>query len=397
MIAFGEVAGVEGGGVRVRVPGVAIGSRLRIAVPRGFIGATVTSLCDRFALASAEDSLEGVQAGAPVCVRNAPCRPPLGTAWIGATIEAFGGIALPHAPEPFEREPLDTPFWTGVRAIDGLLTIACGARVGIFGPPGAGKSTLLHAIVRHSQADAVVLALIGERGREAEEWARIAPPHATIVCATGDRSASSRIAAAHAAMAQAHALRSRGLHVLLVVDSLARYANALREAAIANGEPAGRAGYPPGVFAALARYTEVAGAASCGSITALASVLSDGDERDPVSDAARSLLDGHLQLCPKLAAKGHFPAIDVLQSASRTMVSVAGAMHRDDARCVRAALAQLAATADARSLGIGVAGEAAAQAVMAESAIEAFLQQGDAAASVPETLSALSRLADTLR
>jgi len=221
--------------------------------------------------------------------------------------------------------------------------------------------------------------------------------HATIVCATGDRIASSRIAAAHAAMAQANALRSRGLHVLLVVDSLARYANALREVAIANGELAGRAGYPPGVFAALARYTETAGSANGGSITALASVLSDGDERDPVSDAARSLLDGHIQLCPKLAARGHFPAIDVLQSTSRTMTSAAGLGQRSDARCVRAALAQLAATADARSLGIGVAGQVAEQAAQAESAIDAFLQQGDEPAQVPETLSALAGLADTLR
>jgi type III secretion protein N (ATPase) len=316
---------------------------------------------------------------------------------IAKTIGAVAHAVLPDAPSPKDRTPITRPFWTGVRAVDALLTLGCGARIGIFGPPGAGKSTLLHAIVRNADADAVVVGLVGERGREAEEWNRAAPAHATIVCATSDRSASSRVAAAQTAMVQADALRARGLDVLLVLDSLARYSAALRDVALAAGEPTGRAGYPPSVFAAMARFLEVAGTACGGSITLIATVLSDGDERDPVSDAARSLLDGHIQLCAKLAARGLYPAIDLLQSSSRTMTAVTGETHREHAAILRGALGRLAATEDARSLGMEPSDGATRRAAAAEPEIEAFLRQGSEGERPGGTLSALARLADTLR
>lgn len=300
-----------------------------------------------------------------------------------------------RVPRPDERAPVNEPFWTGVRAIDGLLTLGRGARVGIFGSPGAGKSTLIESIVAGTSADAVVIALVGERGREAQRWIERRDVRTTIVCATSDRSACERIRACIVALAHADALRDRGLHVLVVLDSLARVANALRERAIAAGESVGRAGYPPSVFGEMARIVEVAGPTAGGSMTLVATVLNDGDDRDPVSDAARALLDGHLVLSDRLAREGRFPAVDVTASASRTMALVVDDAHVRRAARVRGALAVLERTADARSLGIEPVEASAVIAIAAEERIESFLRQRttvDPAA----TLAALVELADTL-
>lgn len=287
-------------------------------------------------------------------------------------------------------------MWTGVRAIDGLLTIGRGARIGIFGAPGSGKSTLLESIVDGTHADAVVLALVGERGREARYWIARCDARTSIVCATSDRSAGERIACAQVALAQASALRDRGLDVLLVVDSLARLAGALREAAIGRGEPVGRAGYPPSVFSELARLLEVAGALERGSISAVVTVLSDGDDRDPVSDAARSLLDGHIVLTERLARSGRFPAIDVPASASRTMHSVASCAHLAGATNVRTALAALERFEDARALGVDPADRVVRAAIAAEAELERFLRQDKHPFDPVRTVGWLGDLADTL-
>jgi type III secretion protein N (ATPase) len=289
------------------------------------------------------------------------------------------------------------PFWTGVRAIDGLLTIGRGARLGFFGAPGAGKSTLLETIVSGARADALVLALVGERGREAQRWCERIDRRTTLVCATSDRSASERVRAADVAMTQAQHLRDRGMHVVLVVDSLARYVAALREQRVALGEPVGRGGYPPSVWGELARYLERAGNGARGSISVLATVLSDGaDEREPLSDAARSLLDGHIVLSSSLARAGHYPAIDVLESTSRTMGGVISETHRSESDLVRSALALLAQTRDARAVGLATEGDRTLQAaVRAEPAIDAFLRQRDPV-SPQETLRSLRSLAALL-
>jgi FliI/YscN family ATPase len=334
----------------------------------------------------------------------------LGYGALGRALDAAGGALdergavrgtrLPvtrcAAPAPHERRAIDTPFWTGIRAIDGLLTLGRGARVGIFGAPGAGKTTLLETIAAGARGDAVVLGLVGERGREAQAWLERVDRRTTVVCATSDRSAAERVRAADVALAQAIALRRRGLHVVLVLDSLARYAAALREARVALGEPVGRGGYPPGVWAELARYLEGAGNAAAGSITLLATVLSDGgDEREPLSDAARSLLDGHLVLASDLARAGHHPAIDVLASASRTMNAVAGPRHRLDAQAFRAALARLHESKELRALGFaGEEGELG-RAVAAEPAMQAFLRQREPSAP-EETLRSLRSVAALL-
>jgi FliI/YscN family ATPase len=333
----------------------------------------------------------------------------LGTAALGRALDAeanpldgrprVDGIRVclgAPAVSPAQRRAIVEPLWTGVRCIDALLTIGRGARIGLFGAPGAGKSTLLEAIVRGTRADAVVVGLIGERGREAQRWISALDERITVICATGDRPARERIRAAEVFIAQAQALASRGLHVLAVLDSLARYANALREVAVARGESVGRGGYPPSVFTANAQLVERAGAFANGSITMIATVLNDGDDHDPVSENARSLLDGHVQLSPRLAHAGRFPAIDVPASASRTMESVVTPEHGRAASRVRAALALLARCEDARALGLEPADPATAAAIAAEPALEALLRQGPKQAGPLATLEAVHQTADML-
>ncbi len=410
MIAHGTVRSAGNGLLEARLPAAAVGDAVRICSQRGEVAGVITTLKRECALIAAHDTLDGIAAGDTVWCDPAALTMPLGTVVLGRAIDARGAAldAGPHvrgraksvaiqAPPPSQRRAVETPFWTGIRAIDALLTIGRGARIGIFGPPGCGKSTLLHWLMRGAYADAVVVGLVGERGREAEEWMRLCPRYASIICATSDRSAAQRVHAARVAMAQANALRSRGLHVLLILDSLARFAAALREVALASGESVGRGGYPPSVFADLARLVEVPGNVQFGSITLVATVLSDGDDRDPVSEAARALLDGHIALSPKLAHAGRFPAIDLLGSTSRTMSDIVDEAHENDARVVRRAIASLAQTEDARSLGITPADPFALWAMSAEDRIEALLRQAKPAVRPAESLSALAVLADTLR
>ncbi len=337
---------------------------------------------------------------------SVPLRLSLGTCALGRAIDGRGlpldggpqprGRSVevePRPPAPPQRAPIEAPLWTGVRVIDALLTIGRGARVGIFGAPGAGKSTLVESIVAGCDADAIVVALVGERGREAQHWIARQDRRTTVVCATSDRCARERVLAARVAFAHANALRQRGLEVVIVLDSLARFAAALREIGVASGESTGRGGYPPSVFAELARLLEVAGALRDGSITLLATVIHDGDDRDPVSEAARSLLDGHIALSTRLAEAGRFPAVDVLASASRTMDVVATEAHAYDARVVRGALAALARIEDARSLGIADPRGDARAAIAAEHRIEALLRQDREPYDAESTLAQLAETA----
>ena len=222
------------------------------------------------------------------------------------------------------------------------------------------------------------MALTGERGREAQHWIARRNERTTVVCATSDRPAPERVLAAHVAVAHAQALRERGLDVLLVLDSLARFAAASREIAVASGESAGRGGFPPSVFAELARLVEVAGAVRDGSITLIATVLSDGDDRDPVSEAARSILDGHIALSVALAQAGRFPAVDVLGSTSRTMDMVASEPHLRDARALRHTLSLTRSDQRRAQLGYRARGGAARAAIAIESQIGNFLAAGPA-------------------
>jgi flagellum-specific ATP synthase len=236
-------------------------------------------------------------------------------------------IAIPvhrDAPHPFSRDAITEQLYTGVRAIDAFLPLGGGQRMGIFAGAGVGKSTLLGMLCRTSQADVNVIGLIGERGRELNDFVRnsLGPEglqRSVIVTATSDQPAVVRSRGADAATAIAEYYRDQGKSVLLVMDSLTRYAMALREAALAAGEPPATKGYPPSVFAALPRLLERAGTSrGKGVITALYTVLVEGDDMsDPIADAVRGILDGHIVLSRRMAERGHFPAIDVLQSISR--------------------------------------------------------------------------------
>ncbi|MGP6157985.1 MAG: ATP-binding cassette domain-containing protein [Vulcanimicrobiaceae bacterium] len=397
MIARGVgcVVRTLGDTVLAALPRARIGDGVYVRAASGACVAGRVAAVERARVAIAPfGSLLGIAVGDRVEIADDALSCVLGYGALGRALDAAGEaldergpvrgtrlrVAGSAAPAPCERRAIDAPFWTGVRAVDGLLTLGRGARIGIFGAPGAGKTTLLETIAANASGDAVVLGLIGERGREAQAWLERVDRRTTVVCATSDRSAAERVRAAEVALAQAVALRARGLHVVLVLDSLARYAAALREERVALNEPVGRGGYPPGVWAALARYLEGAGNAARGSITLLATVLSDGpDEREPLSDAARSLLDGHIALTSELARAGHHPAIDVLGSSSRTMNAVTEPAHRRDAERVRAALALLHATRDLRALGMAADAPELGRAVAAEPAVLAFLRQREAA------------------
>jgi type III secretion protein N (ATPase) len=268
----------------------------------------------------------------------------------GAPLDADDGwVSYPvmaPAPRPLERTLISEPIHFGVRAIDGMLTCACGQRIGLFGSPGVGKSLLLADIVGGSSADITVVALIGERGREVREFmehhlSAETRQRCVVVAATSDRPGIERVKAAHAATAIAEYFRDRGKHVLLAVDNITRFARAQREIGLASGEPPTRRGFPPSFFAALPRLLERAGPGSTGSITGLYNVLMEGDGfQDPVVEEVQALLDGHIFLSAELAQRNHFPAVDVLRSNSRLMNKVIGVEHRTAASHIRRLLAR---------------------------------------------------------
>lgn len=247
-------------------------------------------------------------------------------------------------PNPLLRAPISSPLPTGVRAIDSLLTCAEGQRVGIFAAAGGGKSTLLGMLARGAKADAVVVALVGERGREVNEFMEDSlgeegRKRSVVIVATADRPALERARAALTATAIAEEFRDQGKRVLLLVDSATRHARALRDIGLAVGEPPTRRGFPPSVFSALPQLVERAGNGERGSITAFYSILVEDEEQpDPIAEEMRSLLDGHIVLSRKLGGAGHFPAIDVLDSASRVMTRVTTPEHQAAAREARKSL-----------------------------------------------------------
>ena len=240
-------------------------------------------------------------------------------------------------PHPLERQLIDTPLVTSVRAIDGLLTIGRGQRVGIFAGSGVGKSTLLGMIARQSTADVNVIALLGERGREVRDFIEhsLGPEglaRSVLIVATGDQAAMVRARGALVATSIAEYFRDQGKQVLLMVDSVTRVAMAWREIGLATGEPPTTKGYPPSVFAALPRLLERAGNGKVGGITGIYTVLVDGDDfNEPVADAARSILDGHIVLTRRLASAGHFPSIDILDSKSRVRDQIIDEAQRSSA------------------------------------------------------------------
>ncbi|MFM0488349.1 type III secretion system ATPase SctN [Paraburkholderia graminis] len=267
---------------------------------------------------------------------------PVGDALLGRVIDSLGepidGLGpldtieerpvFANPPSPMSRRMIDTPLATGVRIVDGMMTLAEGQRMGIFAPAGVGKSTLLGMFARGAQCDVTVIALIGERGREVREFVELilgpeGMARSIVVCATSDRSSIERAKAAYVATAIAEHFRDRGQRVLLMMDSLTRFARAQREIGLAAGEPPARRGFPPSIFAELPRLLERAGMGEHGSITALYTVLAEDESgNDPIAEEVRGIVDGHMILSREIAAKNQYPAIDVLASLSRVMPQV---------------------------------------------------------------------------
>jgi type III secretion protein N (ATPase) len=315
--------------------------------------------------------------------------------------EAHVSIHAP-APNPMTRRLIDTALPTGVRLIDGLTTLGEGQRMGVFAPAGVGKSTLLGMLARGTASDVNVIVLIGERGREVREFIEMVlgpegMARSVVVCATSDRSSIERAKAAFTGTAIAEYFRDRGLRVLLLMDSLTRFARAQREIGLAAGEPPARRGFPPSVFAELPRLLERAGMGENGSITALYTVLAEDDSgSDPVSEEVRGILDGHLVLSRRIAARNQYPAIDVLGSLSRVMSQIVGPEHQAHAGRVRALMAKYDAVETLLQIGEYQAGAdpEADEAIARHAAIAAFLGQAtDDCADPGDTLRQLAALA----
>ena len=303
---------------------------------------------------------------------------------------------------PMARDPVTEALPTGVRAIDGMLTCGRGQRIGLFGGSGVGKSTLLGMLTRGTAADVIVMALVGERGREVrsfiehdlgEEGLR----RSVVVVSTSDNPPLLRLRAAYTATSVAEYFRDQGLNVLLLMDSVTRFAMAQREVGLAAGEPPTTKGYPPSVFALLPTLLERAGAVrGRGSITAMYTVLVDGDDHnEPIADAVRSILDGHIVLSRDLASRHHYPPIDILQSVSRTMPDVTGPEHRESAARVRGWMAAIRDSEDLVSVGAYVEGSNPRidEARSKREAIEAFLcQSSDTLCGFPDAVASLGSL-----
>jgi ATP synthase in type III secretion protein N len=352
----GLVLCVTGSLIRGALPGARLGElcRLRDRGLREPLLAEVVGLEGAEIILAPLGELLGLSTDAEVERTNEVLRVPVGNALLGHVLDGLGRPldgtvltscslrALHSAPPPaLQRRLVDKVLPVGVRTIDGLMTCAEGQRLGIYGEPGGGKSTLLASLVRGAQVDVVVVALVGERGREVRDFIERqldakARNRTVFVVATSDRPAVERVKASYTATTIAEEFRDRGMRVLLVMDSVTRFARALREIGLAAGEPPTRRGFPPSVMAELPRLLERAGPAASGSITAFYTVLVEGDGAgDPVAEETRSILDGHIVLSPSLASSGHYPAIDVLASRSRVMDAVTDSSHRARAARVR--------------------------------------------------------------
>ena len=394
----GRVTRILGTVIHAAMPGGRIGEEclLRDPVTREEMRAEIIGFSGDDTVLAPGGGLRGLSSRTEVIATGELPTAPAGRAMLGRVVDAFGDpldggppiverAPLHRAPpQPLSRPPIDAPFVTGLRAIDGMLTMGVGQRVGFFGAAGVGKSSLLSQIIRGAEADAIVLGLIGERGREVAEFLHrdLGPEglaRAAVIVATSDRPATERLRAAYAATAAAEAFRDQGLNTLLLMDSATRVARATREIGLASGEPPVRRGFPPSTFATLPVLVERAGRDAGGSITAIYTVLVEGDDdnADPVADELRSLLDGHVILSRELAQAGHFPAIDVLRSKSRVMDAVTDAAHRARARTVSGHLAKLKDIELLVQVGEYRAGgdPAADRALERRAAIEAFLRQ----------------------
>lgn len=353
-------------------PAAAIGDFCEIETGAGrSIRTQVVGFRDGRVLSMPLEETAGLQLGDPIVARKEDALMEVGPELLGRVLDGFGkpmdGLGPTRAKETYpifcappgalEREPIGQTLVTGIRAIDSLLTCGKGQRIGIFGGSGVGKSTLLGAMSRHNSADVSVIALVGERNREVRDFIEheLGPQgmkNAVVVVATSDRPAPLRTRAAFVSLAVAEYFRDQGADVLLVMDSVTRLAMAQREIGLAAGEPPSQKGYTPSVFNLLPKIFERAGRFQRGSITGFFTVLVEGDDfNEPICDAVRSILDGHIVLSRQLGAEGHYPAIDILQSVSRLASRLANPEQKAAAQKIRESLATYQRAEDLINLG----------------------------------------------
>lgn len=400
---YGRITGISGILLESSLPRARIGDLCRIEGKNNTrVLAEVVGFNPQHTLLSALGQLDGIAQGARVTPLYLPHSIRVSDQLLGSVLDGFGRAieegsvsafaqpgetgakpVLGDAPPPTERPRIDTPLPTGMRAIDGLLTLGVGQRVGIFAGAGCGKTTLLAELARNTPCDVIVFGLIGERGRELREFLdheldSELRSRTVLLCATSDRSSMERARAAFTATAIAEAFRDQGKSVLLILDSLTRFARAQREIGLALGEPPGRGGLPPSVYTLLPTLLERAGQTATGAITALYSVLIEQDSmNDPVADEVRSLIDGHIVLTRKLAERGHYPAIDILASLSRTMSNVVARQQVGEATAIRRLMAAWQQVEMLIRLGEYQPGNDSLTdaAVQAQGAINGYLQQ----------------------
>ena len=363
----------------------------------GVVKAEVVGFRDDRVLLMPYDNVEGVGLGSWVENTGAPLQVPVSEELLGLTLDGVGepmnadslGADCAHysveaaPPDPLSRKIIDEVLTLGVKAVDGLLTIGKGQRIGIFAGSGVGKSTLMGMFARNTKADINVIALIGERGREVREFierdlGEEGMRRSVVVVATSDKPALIRKKAAQTATAIAEYFRDQGKDVLLMMDSLTRFSMAQREIGLASGEPPVSRGYPPSVYAQMPKLLERAGNSDRGSITGLYTVLVDGDYfREPITDTARGILDGHIVLSRQMAQKNHYPAIDILQSISRVMSSIITKEHKVAAGKMKQVLATYQEAEDLINIGAYKAGSNPDIdfAIDKIRAVNAFLQQ----------------------
>lgn len=360
----GRVLQVVGTIIRASVPGVKIGEICSLRNPweDWELLAEVVGFAQQAALLTPLGELSGISSATEVIPSGKTHTVPVGPDLLGRVLDGLGrpldlkekGPIIPKAyyqvyadpPNAMKRKPIDKPIALGLRCLDGLLTCGEGQRMGIFAAAGGGKSTILAQIIRNTEAEVIVLALIGERGREVREFIERdlgveGLKRAVLVISTSDRSAMERLKAAYVATAVAEYFRDQGKRVLLLMDSVTRFGRALREIGLAAGEPPTRRGFPPSVFSSLPKLMERAGQSEKGSITALYTVLVEGDDMtEPIADETRSILDGHIILSRKLAGANHYPAVDVLASISRVMSNIVPKEHNEAASRLRNLMAK---------------------------------------------------------
>ena len=413
----GQVRGLQG--VAVEVAGIhgATGDLCTIHTGRGDLPAEIVGFQSGVSLLMPLGELSGIAPFDAVTQHGRPLRVPTGSPLLGRVVDALGRPidggpeilgaqreVIADAPTPMQRQPIDTPVETGISAIDGFLTCGKGQRIGVFAGSGVGKSTLMGMIAKGGMADVNVIAMIGERGREVRDFIdEVLGPEgmqrSVVVAATSDSAPMMRFKGAFTAVTIAEAFRAQGLHVMFMMDSVTRFAGASREIGLAAGEPPTLRGYPPSLFANLPRLVERLGNDAVGSITALLTVLVDGDDmNEPVADAVRGYLDGHIVLSRAIAARGKFPSIDVLSSVSRLMPAVASAQHRELANELRAMLAHYEENRELVQVGAYRQGADPLldSALSKIATLEQLLYQGGERRSAEQTLLAMRELGSPL-